>query len=101
MSMFLTLFVSNSFIFCCDLYYINEMGYVSKSKASMFMFLFKHCCRQISFPARNQRGDDLLLFLGIIDILQNYRLLKKLEHTWKSVLHDGVRFPFKNLKFLS
>lgn len=32
----------------------------------------------------------MIIFLGIIDILQNYRLFKKLEHTWKSVLHDGV-----------
>ncbi|KHN71781.1 Putative PIP5K1A and PSMD4-like protein [Toxocara canis] len=46
--------------------------------------------REGVFPARNQKGENLLLFLGIIDILQNYRLLKKLEHTWKSVLHDGV-----------
>ncbi|EJW88844.1 hypothetical protein WUBG_00251 [Wuchereria bancrofti] len=54
---------------------------------------------QISFPARNQRGDDLLLFLGIIDILQNYRLLKKLEHTWKSVLHDGDTISVHNPTF--
>uniref|UniRef100_A0A914XJZ3 PIPK domain-containing protein n=1 Tax=Plectus sambesii TaxID=2011161 RepID=A0A914XJZ3_9BILA len=40
-------------------------------------------------PARNAKGERLLLFLGIIDILQNYRLFKRLEHTWKSVLHDG------------
>ncbi|VDN33990.1 unnamed protein product [Gongylonema pulchrum] len=53
----------------------------------------------ISFPARNHRGDDLLLFLGIIDILQNYRLLKKLEHTWKSVLHDGDTISVHNPTF--
>uniref|UniRef100_A0A1I7WRY1 PIPK domain-containing protein n=1 Tax=Heterorhabditis bacteriophora TaxID=37862 RepID=A0A1I7WRY1_HETBA len=47
-------------------------------------------------PARNANGDRLILFLviwiilGIIDILQNYRLLKKMEHTWKAILHDGV-----------
>uniref|UniRef100_A0A1B6L1J9 PIPK domain-containing protein n=1 Tax=Graphocephala atropunctata TaxID=36148 RepID=A0A1B6L1J9_9HEMI len=40
-------------------------------------------------PARNSKGDRLLLFVGIIDILQSYRLKKKLEHTWKSLLHDG------------
>nr|XP_037871157.1 phosphatidylinositol 4-phosphate 5-kinase type-1 alpha isoform X15 [Bombyx mori] len=40
-------------------------------------------------PARNARGERLLLFLGIIDILQSYRLRKKLEHTWKSMIHDG------------
>ncbi|XP_053993926.1 phosphatidylinositol 4-phosphate 5-kinase type-1 alpha-like isoform X12 [Hylaeus volcanicus] len=40
-------------------------------------------------PARNARGERLLLFLGIIDILQSYRLKKKLEHTWKSMVHDG------------
>ncbi|XP_026829283.1 phosphatidylinositol 4-phosphate 5-kinase type-1 alpha isoform X10 [Ooceraea biroi] len=40
-------------------------------------------------PARNARGERLLLFLGVIDILQSYRLKKKLEHTWKSMIHDG------------
>ncbi|TKR93744.1 hypothetical protein L596_008146 [Steinernema carpocapsae] len=40
-------------------------------------------------PARNSKGENLLLFIGIIDILQSYRLSKKVEHIWKSVLHDG------------
>ncbi|XP_067003013.2 phosphatidylinositol 4-phosphate 5-kinase type-1 alpha isoform X2 [Anabrus simplex] len=40
-------------------------------------------------PARNSRGERLLLFVGIIDILQSYRLKKKLEHTWKAMIHDG------------
>ncbi|BES97178.1 phosphatidylinositol-4-phosphate 5-kinase type I [Nesidiocoris tenuis] len=40
-------------------------------------------------PARNAKGERLLLYLGLIDILQSYRLKKKLEHTWKSILHDG------------
>ncbi|KAK0425429.1 hypothetical protein QR680_009196 [Steinernema hermaphroditum] len=40
-------------------------------------------------PARNTRGENLLLFIGIIDILQSYRISKKIEHIWKSVLHDG------------
>ncbi|XP_064471030.1 phosphatidylinositol 4-phosphate 5-kinase type-1 alpha-like isoform X2 [Ornithodoros turicata] len=40
-------------------------------------------------PARNSKGERLLLFLGVIDILQSYRLKKKLEHTWKSMFHDG------------
>ena len=44
-------------------------------------------------PARNSRGERLLLFIGIIDILQSYRLKKKLEHTWKAMIHDGVSFP--------
>ncbi|UXI18493.1 protein farnesyltransferase/geranylgeranyltransferase type-1 subunit alpha-like [Sarcoptes scabiei] len=40
-------------------------------------------------PARNSKGERLLLYVGIIDILQSYRFRKKLEHTWKSVLYDG------------
>ncbi|ODM87409.1 Phosphatidylinositol 4-phosphate 5-kinase type-1 beta [Orchesella cincta] len=40
-------------------------------------------------PARSRNGDNLLVFLGIIDILQSYRLSKKLEHTWKAVVYDG------------
>lgn len=40
-------------------------------------------------PARNDKGERLLLFIGIIDILQSYRMKKKLEHTFKSIIHDG------------
>ncbi|KAL5020330.1 hypothetical protein ScPMuIL_003222 [Solemya velum] len=40
-------------------------------------------------PARNAKGDRLLLFLGVIDILQCYRLKKKLEHTMKAIVIDG------------
>ncbi|CAG2219384.1 PIP5K [Mytilus edulis] len=40
-------------------------------------------------PAKNAKGERLLIFLGIIDILQSYRLKKKLEHTMKSIVIDG------------
>ncbi|KAK6057841.1 1-phosphatidylinositol-4-phosphate 5-kinase [Cooperia oncophora] len=50
-------------------------------------------------PARNSNGDRLILFLGIIDILQNYRLLKKMEHTWKAILHDGDSISVHNPNF--
>ncbi|XP_061539891.1 phosphatidylinositol 4-phosphate 5-kinase type-1 gamma isoform X1 [Phycodurus eques] len=40
-------------------------------------------------PAVNWKGERLLLYIGIIDILQSYRLIKKLEHTWKALVHDG------------
>ncbi|XP_063322190.1 phosphatidylinositol 4-phosphate 5-kinase type-1 gamma isoform X2 [Pelmatolapia mariae] len=40
-------------------------------------------------PAVNGKGERLLLFIGLIDILQSYRLIKKLEHTWKALVHDG------------
>ena len=42
-------------------------------------------------PARTADGQKVLLFMGIIDILQSYRLKKKLEHTIKAVYADGVR----------
>ena len=41
-------------------------------------------------PARSAKGDRLLLYIGIIDILQSYRFKKKLEHTLKSMITDGV-----------
>ncbi|CAD6198437.1 unnamed protein product [Caenorhabditis auriculariae] len=50
-------------------------------------------------PARNANGDRLILYLGIIDILQNYRLLKKFEHTWKAILHDGDTISVHNPNF--
>uniref|UniRef100_A0AAR2KIN9 PIPK domain-containing protein n=1 Tax=Pygocentrus nattereri TaxID=42514 RepID=A0AAR2KIN9_PYGNA len=40
-------------------------------------------------PAVNSKGERLLMYIGIIDILQSYRLIKKLEHTWKALVHDG------------
>ncbi|BFZ26078.1 hypothetical protein BsWGS_29118 [Bradybaena similaris] len=40
-------------------------------------------------PARNAKGERLLLYLGIIDILQSFRLKKRLEHTVKSMVIDG------------
>ncbi|XP_040436182.1 phosphatidylinositol 4-phosphate 5-kinase type-1 beta isoform X3 [Falco naumanni] len=40
-------------------------------------------------PAKSHRGEKLLLFMGIIDILQSYRLMKKLEHSWKALVYDG------------
>ncbi|KAF7639771.1 PIPK domain-containing protein [Meloidogyne graminicola] len=50
-------------------------------------------------PAKNAKGERLLLYLGIIDILQNYRLFKRLEHTFKSVLHDGETISVTNPGF--
>ncbi|OCT97860.1 hypothetical protein XELAEV_18010092mg [Xenopus laevis] len=40
-------------------------------------------------PAKNHKGERVLLFMGIIDILQSYRLMKKLEHSWKALVYDG------------
>lgn len=33
---------------------------------------------------------DVVLFFGIIDILQDYGLTKKLEHAYKSIQHDPI-----------
>ncbi|XP_037955173.1 phosphatidylinositol 4-phosphate 5-kinase type-1 alpha [Teleopsis dalmanni] len=40
-------------------------------------------------PARSENDERLLLYIGIIDILQSYRLEKKLEHTFKSIIYNG------------
>ncbi|XP_030598176.1 phosphatidylinositol-4-phosphate 5-kinase, type I, beta a [Archocentrus centrarchus] len=39
-------------------------------------------------PAKH-KDENLLIFLGIIDILQSYRFVKKVEHSWKALVHDG------------
>ncbi|XP_024154386.1 phosphatidylinositol-4-phosphate 5-kinase, type I, beta a isoform X1 [Oryzias melastigma] len=39
-------------------------------------------------PAKH-KDENLLIFLGIIDILQSYRFIKKVEHSWKALVHDG------------
>ncbi|XP_048749610.1 phosphatidylinositol 4-phosphate 5-kinase type-1 alpha-like isoform X5 [Ostrea edulis] len=40
-------------------------------------------------PAKNSKGERIMLYLGIIDILQSYRLKKKIEHTMKSIVIDA------------
>lgn len=53
-------------------------------------FVLVLSCSPGGIPARSEKGERLLLFIGIIDILQSYQLKKKLEHTFKSIIHDGV-----------
>ncbi|CAF1203452.1 unnamed protein product, partial [Didymodactylos carnosus] len=52
-------------------------------------------------PARTASGQRLLLYIGIIDILQSYRLRKQLEHTFKSVLTDASTISVTNPSFYS
>ena len=54
---------------------------------------------QGGIPATNKKGERLLIFVGIIDILQNYRLSKKIAHAFKSVITDGVSVSKHNLHF--
>uniref|UniRef100_A0A0X3P8L1 Phosphatidylinositol 4-phosphate 5-kinase type-1 alpha n=1 Tax=Schistocephalus solidus TaxID=70667 RepID=A0A0X3P8L1_SCHSO len=50
-------------------------------------------------PARSKSGDRLFLYIGIIDILQSYRVIKKMEHTLKSVVTDGETVSVTNPAF--
>jgi hypothetical protein len=61
---------------------------LKKTKFNFFL------CRTGGIPARTASGQRLLLYVGIIDILQSYHIRKKLEHTFKSVLTDGVSLEF-------
>jgi len=40
--------------------------------------------------AYNEKGELCHLFVGIIDILQNYGRKKQLEHSYKAMLYDGA-----------
>ncbi|CAH1445188.1 unnamed protein product [Lactuca virosa] len=44
---------------------------------------------------------DVVLYLGIIDILQEYNTRKKIEHAYKSVLHDPMSISVAPPKFYS
>ncbi|KAL3311757.1 hypothetical protein Ciccas_009658, partial [Cichlidogyrus casuarinus] len=50
-------------------------------------------------PARSQSGDRLILYLGIIDILQSYRVMKKLEHQFKAIAIDAHSVSVTHPKF--
>ena len=55
-----------------------------------YFILFYFIYREGYIQARTKGGDRLLLYLGVIDILQSYRLKKRLEHGLKSIITDGV-----------
>jgi len=55
------------------------------------IFIVNYYLRTGGIPARTASGERLSLYVGIIDILQSYQLRKKLEHTFKSVVTDGVK----------
>lgn len=44
---------------------------------------------------------DVVLYLGIIDILQEYNMRKKIEHAYKSVRHDPMSISVADPKFYS
>lgn len=50
---------------------------------------------------RNQSGNvvDAVAYLGIIDILQNFRLSKRLEHRFKKIMYDGDTCSVHNPRF--
>ena len=52
-----------------------------------------------AIPAKKSNGDNLLIFIGIIDLLQSFGPAKKLEHTWKSIIHDSATVSVHNPTF--
>ncbi|CAF0985100.1 unnamed protein product [Didymodactylos carnosus] len=60
-----------------------------------------HLVETGGIPARTASGQRLLLYVGIIDILQSYRIRKQFEHAFKSVFADGATISVTNPSFYS
>jgi 1-phosphatidylinositol-4-phosphate 5-kinase len=54
---------------------------------------------RIPIMAKNEKEENILLFIGIIDILQSFDLAKKLEHYTKSIVQDGKQISVTNPDF--
>lgn len=52
-----------------------------------------------AWRVNNEKKEKILLFVGIIDILQRYNWEKKLEHTYKAYVHDGDTVSVHNPDF--
>jgi hypothetical protein len=35
-------------------------------------------------------NQPVVMYIGVIDILQQFRVIKRMEHTFKAMVHDGV-----------
>lgn len=44
---------------------------------------------------------DVVIYLGVIDILQNYNMKKKIEHAYKSLQHDPMSISSVDPKLYS
>ena len=54
---------------------------------------------RIPITAKNDKGENLLLFIGIIDILQSFDLTKQFEHLAKSVVQDSKQISVNHPEF--
>lgn len=50
-------------------------------------------------PAIQANGDRLLLCIGIVYILQSYKVRKRVELIWKSLVKNGPTVSVQNLTF--
>ena len=57
---------------------------------SIYCSFIDHFVCSNAIPAKLTSGDRIIVYMGIIDVLQSYRLKKKLEHSFKALVHDGV-----------
>lgn len=60
-----------------------------KSEAQSPEDFEKYALSMGGIPATNENKQRLILFVGIIDVLQDYGFKKKMEHKLKSIIHDG------------
>ena len=54
---------------------------------------------RIPITGQNEKGEKLLLFIGIIDILQSYDLSKQFEHLAKSMVQDGKQISVNHPEY--
>ena len=67
---------------------IDKSNYESSLITKQNLHLATHLASvpEGGFPARLPNGDFVILFLGVIDILQNFRVKKRIEHSLKSIV---------------
>lgn len=71
--------------------YFTPITSIMKSESNVKRRLIKEQLNHYTggIPAYLANGDRVLLYIGIIDILQDYRFIKWSEHFIKSIVYDG------------
>ena len=71
--------------------YTTATGQIMASTSNVQRRLFDEELNHWSggIPAFTNSGQRLLLYIGVIDILQHYKFRKKVEHHVKSLIYDG------------
>lgn len=78
--------------------YQSTLSCIMRSNDELALEIMKNESNTGGIIAYTAEGKRVIVFMGIIDILQYYRFYKRAENWWKSIIYDGMTVSVCNPK---